>query len=232
MRVAAITHVPFEGLSLLKNYLDQNRLHLKEFPLYLDSELPKIDEFDWLIIMGGPMSIYDDHLYPYLSSERNLILNAIQQKKIVTGICLGAQFIADALGKRVFKNPHKEIGWHDIILTPEVQKILEIEHRILKAFHWHGDTFDLPENAIPIGSSEATACQGFIYEDRVLSLQFHVEMQQKEIEIIYENCAEEVVNGKYITPLNSFLPDDEIWEMNQGILFRLLNFISRQENNK
>lgn len=110
MRVHHLQHVPFEGLSSIESILKEKGHQLSATHLYDDQSLPSINDIDWLIVMGGPMGIYDEESYPWLSAEKRFIKEAINSGKIVLGICLGAQLIADALGARIYKNEHREIG--------------------------------------------------------------------------------------------------------------------------
>ena len=104
-----------------------------------------------------------------------------------SGICLGSQLVSSALGAKVYANNEKEIGWFDIELTTSAQSGLFSDMgSILRVFHWHGDTFDLPENAILLASSAATKNQAYIYKGRVLALQFHLEQTDETMHEMIE----------------------------------------------
>ena len=163
--------------------------------LYAGEEPPSPSDFDWLVIMGGPMSVHDHDTHPWLVEEKAFIRETIDAGKTVVGICLGAQLIADVLGARVYPGPHKEIGWFPLRRTPEAPEWIPEE---LTAFHWHGDTFDLPESAIRLASSEACMNQGFFYRDRVVALQFHLESTHRSVEALLDNCGHELVDAPYI----------------------------------
>ncbi|MEE9338610.1 MAG: type 1 glutamine amidotransferase [Methylococcaceae bacterium] len=164
MRIHYLQHLPFEGLSGMEPILKEKGHKLSSTHLYNNQSLPLVKDIDWLIVMGGSMNIYEEELYPWLSSEKQFIKEAINAGKIVLGICLGAQLIADALGAKIYKNKYQEIGWFNII------KSLEAENTILstaipeqtEVFHWHSETFDIPEGAITLAKSEACENQGFI----------------------------------------------------------------------
>lgn len=167
--------------------------------LYEGEELPLLSAFDLLVVMGGPMGVHDEAQYPWLKTEKKFIRQAMATGKMVLGICLGAQLIAQVLGASVTRNPQKEIGWFPVRLTPEARKapvFRDIPEEIM-AFHWHGDTFGIPKGAVHIASSEACANQAFVL-GRIYGLQFHLESSKESIERLIKNCGEELTNGRYI----------------------------------
>lgn len=157
---------------------------------------PVGDAFDALIIMGGPMNIYEHDAHPWLVAEKAAIGEAILTGKPVLGVCLGAQLIADVLGGTVTRNAEREIGWwpiRPIATEPEADGFaLPAETTVL---HWHGDTFSLPPGAVRLADSAACAQQAFVWGGRVLGLQFHIEMDAAAVETIAEGCADELAGG-------------------------------------
>ncbi len=145
--------------------------------LYQDMDLPALDSFDVLLVLGGTMNVYEEQKYPWLVSEKMFIEKAVKKEKCVLGICLGAQILADVLGARVRQNEHLEIGWHTLALEPDVkeQKHWQDFPNEFETFLWHQDTFDLPENSIRFAKSMGCENQGFIFDQRVVGLQFHPE---------------------------------------------------------
>jgi GMP synthase-like glutamine amidotransferase len=142
-----------------------------------------VDDFDWLVVMGGPMNIYEHDRYPWLIGEKFLIRDACVRKKQVLGICLGSQLLADVLGGAVSESPEPEIGWFDVSLSDEASKsrLFADFPRTFAAFHWHGDTFSIPPGATPLMSSQACARQAFSWgEGRALGLQFHLEVELED----------------------------------------------------
>ncbi len=188
MKLHYLQHVPFEGLGIIENWAVSNGFEISCTRLFADEKLPDIGSFDWLVVMGGPMGIYDHEAHPWLMAEKQLIKNTIDAGKTVLGICLGAQLIADVLGAKVYPGPQKEIGWFPLQgsnpLLPET----------LTAFHWHGDTFEIPKGATHLASSAACKNQGFIYNGRVVGLQFHLETTPQSMEALIENCGDELPN--------------------------------------
>lgn len=137
---------------------------------------PAPADVDFLVLMGGPMNVYQDRDFPWLRAEREFIAAHVATGKPAVGICLGAQFLADALGGRVTQNPAVEIGWFPVEFTAEARARFPSLPAALDVVHWHGDTFETPRAALPLAASAACANQGFLHDGRVLALQFHPEM--------------------------------------------------------
>jgi len=211
MRIHSLQHLPFEDLANIQVWA-RNRGHGVTRTLLCNGErLPQMSDFDWLVILGGPMNVYEEEKYPWLKEEKKFIAEAISRQKIVLGVCLGAQLIATVLGARVHRNLHKEIGWYPVSLTPEGEKsrlFKSLPHRFT-AFHWHGDTFDIPKEAIRTAGSEACANQAFEYRGRVAGLQFHLESSMASIQRLIQNCGDEFVDGSYIQKPEEMLSQEE-----------------------
>jgi len=200
MRIHALMHVEFEGLGHIDRWIVARGHALTLTRQYAGDPLPHLNDFDRLVIMGGPMNIYEDERYPWLAGERNLIRKAIAAGKSAVGICLGAQLLADALGSPVFAGANKEIGWWPIRLTEEGQRtaLLEGLPKVPTVFHWHGDTFDIPQGAVHLAASDGCPSQAFLYEGRILGLQFHLESTPKTVDAIVAHCGDELVPGRYV----------------------------------
>jgi GMP synthase-like glutamine amidotransferase len=151
-----------------------------------DHVITELPGFDLLIIMGGLMGAYEEEAYPWLVIEKQLIREAIASGKKVLGICLGAQLIASALGARVYKNDHAEIGFHPLKPVLQNHSVIAESDEDPHFFQWHGDTFDLPEGACLIATSDQVRNQAFLYGNNVTALQFHPEMDSKIIEGLLE----------------------------------------------
>ena len=228
MRIHYFQHVPFEGLGCIEQWAVEKGHDLSVTKFHLDEAIPRLEEIDWLIVMGGPMNIYEEAEYPWLADEKQFIAQAIRGGKVVLGICLGAQLIADVLGGPVTRNAHKEIGWFPIELTAEAgaSGLFDFLPSRLTVLHWHGDTFAVPPGAVRIARSEACENQAFVYDARVVGLQFHIEFTRKSLDAILPNCAGELVRGKYIQTAEEMrrLGDGEFERINaamRGLLNRL-----------
>lgn len=195
MHLHYLQHVPFEGPGFIEEWAVAGGVQLTRTRLYAGEHPPSLASFDGLVIMGGPMGIHDHEGHPWLPAEKAFIAEAIEAGRTVIGICLGAQLIAEVLGAKVYPGPNKEIGWFPLRRAPEAPEWMPDK---LTAFHWHGDTFDLPEEATLLASSDACHNQGFIYRDRVVGLQFHLESTHQSIEALIGNCGEELVDAPYI----------------------------------
>jgi GMP synthase-like glutamine amidotransferase len=200
MKIHYFQHVPFEGLGNIEDWIRAGNYPLSATRFYAADPLPKLDEIDWLIIMGGPMGVYEDTKYSWLTVEKNFIGASIQAGKKVLGICLGAQLIAAALGEKVYPHVHKEIGWFPLKLTDEGirSNVLRGFPAELLAFHWHGDTFHLPRGATLLAETFACRNQAFAYGNKVVGLQFHLDFTRENVEKLIENCTAELVEAPYI----------------------------------
>ena len=190
--------MPFEGLGTIANWVLEQGPQLTSTQFYKAGTLPSMQDFDGLIIMGGPMNIYEDNSYPWLAAERRFIKEAVDAGKSAVGICLGAQLLADALGSPVFAGKEKEIGWWPISLTEDGKKsqLCSGLPPAATVFHWHGDTFDLPANAQLIASSTACKNQIFTIAQHVVALQCHLEATPELLQAMLANCANELISNK------------------------------------
>lgn len=221
-------HVPFEGPGLITDWIEENKHVLTYTRLYENDPLPDPDRVDLLIIMGGPMNVFDYHIHPWMQEEIEWITNFIKNGKPVLGICLGAQIIAAALGSEVYPGKEKEIGWFNIRFLPamgdyRICKKLPATRRI---FHWHGDTFDIPGGAIRIAESQAFPNQGFIYNDRVIALQFHLEVAHENVALLVRNCRNELVPGTNIQSEKELLDKSRFTDENRQLLFHFLDYLA------
>lgn len=146
------------------------------------------------------MNIYDIQQYPWLSTEKIFLKKAINADKKILGICLGAQIIADTLGGSVMPNPLKEIGWFPVRLTREcaAHTLLSGIPEMFTPFHWHGNTFPIPPGATRIAYSNACNNQGFIFDNRIVGLQFHLETTPDSLNALLTNCADELQVDEYV----------------------------------
>lgn len=197
MRVHVLQHVPFEGLGSIAAWLQQKNAALTWSRLFEANVLPSLETVDFIIALGGPMSVNDEHQFPWLRDEKRFIAAAIKAGKAVLGICLGAQLIANALGARVYSTPEKEIGWFPVCAEAGSEASFGFPGSTL-AFHWHGETFDLPPDAVHLASSEACRHQAFQLGKRVLALQFHLETTSESAVGLIAHCGHELVAQRFI----------------------------------
>jgi GMP synthase (glutamine-hydrolysing) len=184
----ALTHVPFEDLDALRPILEARGFSIQ----YAEATANPFParaalEADLLVVLGGPIGVYEQEKYPFLRDELQMLRERLAAKKPTIGICLGAQLIAAALGARVYPGKNgAEIGWSPLqasATTPDwFQPLLAPGVEVM---HWHGDTYDLPPGTIHLASSENYQNQAFAIGNHVLALQFHVEVTAEGLERWY-----------------------------------------------
>ncbi|ODS01837.1 hypothetical protein AUC69_05725 [Methyloceanibacter superfactus] len=177
----AICHVAFEDAGTLGPVLAGRGIPLTYLQAGVDDLSPALAA-DIVLVLGGPIGIYEIDRYPFLKDELNVIEGVVKRGIPVAGICLGAQALASVLAARVYPGPQAELGWDELILTDEGKssplRVLEG----LRVLNWHGDTFDLPSGATRLASTPLTPNQAFTYGPKVLALQFHVELEERDME--------------------------------------------------
>jgi GMP synthase-like glutamine amidotransferase len=213
MRIHALQHVDFEGLGHIGAWIEKQGHPLTLTRLFAGEPLPRLEDFDRLVIMGGPMNIYEDDRYPWLAEERALIRAAVEAGKSAIGICLGAQLLAEALESKVYAGANKEIGWWPIRLTGPAGDgkdagLLAGLPAQPTVFHWHGDTFDLPQGAVHLAESEGCRSQAFVFDNRILGLQFHLESTPDTVRAILAHCGHELIPARYVQSEAEILASD------------------------
>jgi len=183
MQVLIIKHVEIEGPGLIEYCLDQKRIPYQILSLDSGARLPKSEDFTHIVLLGGPMNVYEEDRYPFLKYEDLFIKEAIQRGKSILGICLGAQLMAKALGAKVFKAPVKEVGWYDVSLTRIGLRdpLFSELPKTFPVFQWHEDTFEIPKAGKLIATSSPISHQAFRYGENAYGLQFHLEVTEEMI---------------------------------------------------
>lgn len=181
----ALTHIAFEDAGLLAPVLAERGIQLS----YVDVPVTALEHVDvmspdLLIILGGPIGVYEVEDYPWLKAETALIARRLAAQKPTLGICLGAQLMAKALGATVGPGKAKEIGWAPLALTEagKASPLAHVDGAKTPVLHWHGDTFDLPDGAALLASTEICETQAFAIGTHALGLQFHLEAYGQALE--------------------------------------------------
>ena len=199
MRVHALIHAPFEGLGVIQEWLKKNDYLLYETHSYRGDVLPAVKDFDWLIVMGGPQNLKSMEKYPYLQDEIRLISQAVSQNKLVLGICLGAQLIAESLGAKTTSSPEKEIGVFPLQLTEKghADHILRHFPEEFLVTHWHSDMPGLPASAEVLAASSGCPRQILRFKPRVYGLQCHFELTSADLKRMIEHDPTDLTFGRY-----------------------------------
>lgn len=229
MKIHWFQHVPFEGLGSIKGWM-LARGHTLSVTRFYDGEVPpaSVDGFDWLIVMGGPMNIYQYRDHPWLRDEKRAIRDAVEAGKRVLGVCLGAQLIADVLGGKVYQNVEREIGWLPVVATPEGWNSPFGFPQETVVLQWHGDTFSLPSGSVRLAQSAGCDIQAFAVGSRVLGLQFHLEMTPADVAGIVLACADELTSGRYVQAADDITAATIRHSADAGVLLdRLLGALER-----
>jgi GMP synthase (glutamine-hydrolysing) len=183
MKVLIVKHIDVEGPGLIEEWLRQEKISYSILDLNPGIRFLKVDDLSHIVLLGGPMNVYEEGSYPFLREEDLFIKEAIQRGKQVLGICLGAQLISKALGAKVYRAPAKEIGWYDVSLTEEGSRdpLFSVFPKTFPVFQWHEDTFDVPKAARLIVTSPSIPHQAFRYGENAYGLQFHLEVTKEMI---------------------------------------------------
>lgn len=207
MRLCVFQHVAFEGPAAIEAWANKKKFPLQKVRLFAGDKMPALQGFDLLVVMGGPMNIYEHDKYPWLVTEKIFIGEAFKAGKKILGICLGAQLLSDVLGGKVTPNEQKEIGWFPVQTTAHAAKshfFKDFPKQFL-ALHWHGDTFSIPPGATCLAETPVCKNQAFEIDGRALGLQFHLESTSQSIAALVENCSDELIKAPHIQSRDQIL---------------------------
>jgi GMP synthase-like glutamine amidotransferase len=226
MRIHSLEHAPFEGPGRIATWANERGHTLTRTALHDGEAPPALDDFDLLVVMGGPMSIHEHRTHPWLPIEKRFLAEAIRARKPILGICLGAQLLADVLGGKVFQNPVKEIGWFPVRILDRSAPFTAFPER-LTVMHWHGDTFTIPDGARRVAETDACVNQAFVHGDRVLGLQFHIELEKVGIEDLSAASLDEAGTAPFIQTREQLLAPPPESEGCTPALYALLDELVR-----
>lgn len=226
MRIYLLEHEVTPHSSHVDRWAEDRGHTIKKSHVPQEQALFPVEDFDWLVIFGGSQHIYESGANPWLPRERKLVSQALAGGRVILGICLGAQILAEALGGRVFLSDVPEIGWYDITLTEEGSESFLFRNmsECFEAFHWHRDHFSLPPGCTRLASSEPTPNQAFCCESRpVVGLQFHPELTPEMIRYYCGEQDEDPGNGPYVTDLKTMSAQAGKAKDAQRLMVRLLD---------
>ena len=232
MRLQLLHHDPVDfSRTNISHWAENMGYSISNTYLCNNESLPPIEAFDWLIVMGGSPHAWEEDVYPWLSVEKKFIAQALEDNKIILGICFGAQLLAESLGAEVFVNRYNEIGWHEVTLTPEGQQSYLFENipERFTTFHWHADHFSLPRGCTRLAYSEATVNQAYISPERpIAGIQFHPEYPLALVKYFAQEWGDEWQKGPYSAGKEKVIAQsDQIPETYQ-LMATLLDNMDRQ----
>lgn len=226
MRIHSFQHVAFEDIGSMLHDIQQQGHSLSTTHWYQGQQPPAVDDYDLLIVMGGPMGVYDEAQLPWLADEKRAIAAAIAAGKKIIGVCLGAQLIACVLGAPVTRNPQREIGWFPLQIHDDARElaIAKVLAKTPAVFHWHGDTFALPAQARLIASSQACQHQAYVIGEQIYGFQFHLETTETSAKALIEHCAADLDGSSFVQSAAEILRDSrrfsainqcmsEVWQL-------------------
>jgi GMP synthase-like glutamine amidotransferase len=227
MRIFCLQHVPWEGPGSVRAWA-RSKGHDLTRALASEATLPPVKDFEWLIVMGGPMGARDEALHPWLRQEKQLVRAALDAGRRVLGICLGSQILAEALGSEVRPNPEPEVGWFPVkrmaqAETTPIGRVLPAE---FTPFHWHSDTFTPPPGAVHLAGSEACAQQAFAIDARIVGLQFHLEVSGEMTQEWLRHMGADLVERRFVQRPEALLWEPGRFERGNRLLDTILDAIA------
>lgn len=197
--VWAVQHIGYEDLGSFENVLNKRGFEVRYFcSRLIDYRHVYAPDPELLIVLGGPMGVYEDEKHPWIHQELKMVEERIESKRPLLGICLGAQMIAKALGAKVYKGEQgAEIGWSKVTVNEEGMKtpFRHLDGSKTQMMHWHGDTFDLPDGATLLASSDRYKKQAYKWGDKVFAMQCHPEVTESKLNIWYEGGKDELAKA-------------------------------------
>jgi GMP synthase (glutamine-hydrolysing) len=197
--VRVLQHVAPEGPGRIAAALERNGLAVARTRIDLgEPVLPELAGALGLVVMGGPMGVYETERYAHLADEQRLIQRALDAGVPVLGVCLGAQLLASTLGARVYPGPTKEIGWLPVTRTEAsaTDPLFTDLPASFIALHWHGDIFDLPQAAVSLARSALTDHQAFRWGEHAYGLLFHLEATEEQTAAMARLFADELAGAR------------------------------------
>lgn len=227
MRLHILQHVAFESPGSIADWAQANNAVVTSTRFFESPQLPSVADVDFLVVLGGPMSVNDEQQLPWLKAEKRFVRTAVENEVPVLGVCLGAQLVANSLGARVYPNALKEIGWFDVLRVAATPAQFEFPDRA-EVMHWHGETFALPTGAVQLARSVACENQAFQLAKHVIGLQFHLEMTALNMRSMVEHCSAELIGGQWIQSAGELLAtSDDRYDRTNRLMKEVLDYLTR-----
>jgi GMP synthase-like glutamine amidotransferase len=235
MRIHLIEHDPDDfSRTNITIWAEKKGHKISTTNIFDTDELPDPDDFDWLMVMGGSQHAWEEDAYPWITREKRFITKVLDKGRIILGICLGAQLLAQVLGGRIFPNDYQEIGWHEVSLTSDGGKSFLLNNipDTFTTFHWHTDHFSLPRGCKRLAFSTATNNQVFIHNSiPVVGIQFHPEYTRELINSSALKYGHEWVEGPYVRDKEAVLSKTDEIPDTYWLMEALLNNMEREFGN-
>ncbi|MEO1889898.1 MAG: type 1 glutamine amidotransferase [Cycloclasticus sp.] len=232
MNIHVLHHVHLSIKHGITLYLEASSHEVTHTNVFENHTLPPISDIDWLIIMGGPMSSNDEEKHPWLIAEQAFIKEVIDAGKLILAVCLGAQLVAKVLGAKVTSNTYFEFGWHKLTPSKDVNEtfLANIFNQEMTLFHSHGETFDIPSGAKRIASSEACKNQGFVYDNRVVAIQFHPEITPELANLFASHLDDSCKDSPFYRAVSSDSAAKPLFTQSKRVIEQLLMEIEENLN--
>jgi len=232
MRIQLIEHDPHDfSRTNISLWVANKGCRVNQIYVCNNEDLPPIDSFDWLMVMGGSQHAWDVEGNAWLQKEKEFVNKSLTAGKIVLGICFGAQLLAQALGGRLFPNFHREIGWHEVALNRQGQESFLFQGipPSFVTFHWHSDHFSLPQSCTRLAGSQATENQAFVDEKRPLvGLQFHPEYSRRMVAYYAREYSQDWTSNDYVSTKDEVLAQTDEIPDTYGLMETLLNNMAQE----
>lgn len=232
MHIHYFQHDHFEDLGYIGDWAKKQNFATSVTRFDINPQLPKMEDFDWLVVLGGKMGVNDSQEYPWITEEIAFIRRAIEKGKTVIGICLGSQLVASALGAKVYKNTEPEMGFWPVKFLPaaSIDPVFRHFPSEISAVHMHFDTFTIPGGAINMANSQITQCQAFRKGENVFCFQFHFEITPQNAALFIRETEPELVAGRYTQSPDQMLSSVSCLAENNMIFEKVLDQIMAINN--
>jgi GMP synthase-like glutamine amidotransferase len=232
MRLHLFEHEPFDiRQNNIITWAENKGYEINRTDVFKGDQLPSQNDYDWLIVLGGFQHAWQEQQYPWLAQEKQFILEALLAKKVILGICFGAQLLAEALGGRVFQNGKDEIGWRSVRLSPEGKRSFLFKNlpETFLTFHWHSDHFSLPPGCSGLAYSEPTPYQAYTHKaHRIAGLQFHPEYTIEMVRSFARDYGHEWKKDKYVAGKEAVLSASDKIPETYWLMEQLLDNMERE----